>query len=138
MQIVGNPDQETTRECISVTYKNFVHDLSVGASVLIDDGDLALTVVDKNETTLFCEVQNDATLGSRKSVNVPGVRINLPSLTEKTATISFMLLKKISTLLLIHLSVTVRMFLISARYLMHTTVISRLSQKLRTRRVLTI
>ena len=83
VQIVGNPDQETTRECISVTYKNFVHDLSVGASVLIDDGDLALTVVDKNETTLFCEVQNDATLGSRKSVNVPGVRINLPSLTEK-------------------------------------------------------
>ena len=83
VQIVGNPDQETTRECISVTYKDFVRDLSVGASVLIDDGDLALTVVDKNDTTLFCEVQNDATLGSRKSVNVPGVRINLPSLTEK-------------------------------------------------------
>ncbi len=83
VQIVGNPDQETTRECIAVTYKNFVHDLSVGASVLIDDGDLALTVIDKNETTLFCEVQNDTTLGSKKSVNVPGVRINLPSLTEK-------------------------------------------------------
>ena len=45
VQIVGNPDQETTRECIAVTYKNFVHDLSVGASVLIDDGDLALTVI---------------------------------------------------------------------------------------------
>ncbi len=83
VQIIGNPEQETTRECIAVTYKNFVHDLSVGASVLIDDGDLALTVVDKNETTLFCQVENDATLGSRKSVNVPGVRINLPSLTEK-------------------------------------------------------
>lgn len=32
---------------------------------------------------MLCEIQNDATLGSRKSVNVPGVRINLPSLTEK-------------------------------------------------------
>ena len=74
VMIVGNPDQETTRECIAVTYKDFVKDLTVGASVLI---------VDKNDTTLFCEVQNDATLGSRKSVNVPGVRINLPSLTEK-------------------------------------------------------
>lgn len=83
VRMVGNPEQETTRECISVTYKNFVHDLSVGSSVLIDDGDLALTVVSKNDTTLLCEVQNDATLGSRKSVNVPGVRINLPSLTEK-------------------------------------------------------
>ena len=64
--IVGNPEQETTHECIAVSYPGFVHDLSVGANVLID-----------------CEVCNDATLGNRKSVNVPGVRINLPSLTEK-------------------------------------------------------
>ena len=83
VRIVGNPDQETTRECIAVTYSGFVKDLSVGASVLIDDGELELQVVDKNEDTLFCEVKNDAGLGSRKSVNVPGVRINLPSLTEK-------------------------------------------------------
>ena len=81
--IVGNPDRETTHECIAVSYPGFVHDLSVGADVLIDDGDLELRVVDKNEDTLFCEVCNDATLGNRKSVNVPGVRINLPSLTEK-------------------------------------------------------
>lgn len=83
VRIVGNPDQETTHECISVTYPGFVHDLSVGADVLMDDGELELKVIDKNEDTLFCEVCNDATLGSRKSVNVPGVRINLPSLTEK-------------------------------------------------------
>ena len=49
----------------------------------VDDGELALTVTEKTDDTLFCEVMNDATLGSRKSVNVPGVRINLPSLTEK-------------------------------------------------------
>ena len=83
VRIVGNPEQETTHECIAVTYPGFVHDLSVGADVLMDDGELALKVIDKNEDTLFCEVRNDATLGSRKSVNVPGVRINLPSLTEK-------------------------------------------------------
>ena len=83
VRIVGNPAQETTRECIAVTYPGFVHDLSVGADVLIDDGELELKVVEKSEDTLFCEVCNDATLGSRKSVNVPGVRINLPSLTEK-------------------------------------------------------
>ena len=83
VRIVGNPEQETTRECIAVTYPGFVHDLSVGADVLIDDGELELKVVEKNDNTLFCRVCNDATLGSRKSVNVPGVRINLPSLTEK-------------------------------------------------------
>ena len=76
VRIVGNPEQETTHECIAVTYPGFVHDLSVGADVLMDDGELALKVIDKNEDTLFCEVRNDATLGSRKSVNVPGVRIN--------------------------------------------------------------
>ena len=81
--IVGNPEQETTRECIAVTYSGFVNDLSVGADVLLDDGELELRVIDKDENALYCEVCNDATLGSRKSVNVPGVRINLPSLTEK-------------------------------------------------------
>lgn len=83
VRIVGNPEQDTTRECICVSYPNFVRDLSVGAHVLIDDGDLDLVVTDKDENALYCEVCNDATLGNRKSVNVPGVRINLPSLTEK-------------------------------------------------------
>ena len=83
VKIVGNPDLETTRECIAVSYPNFVSDLNIGGTILIDDGDLELEVIDKTNDYLLCEVKNDATLGSRKSVNVPGVRINLPSLTEK-------------------------------------------------------
>ncbi len=83
VKIVGNPNQETVRECIAVSYPNFVQDLSVGGTVLFDDGDLEVRVIEKTNDYLLCEVQNEATLGSRKSVNVPGVRINLPSLTEK-------------------------------------------------------
>lgn len=83
VRIIGNPQQETTRECICVSYPHFVHDLSVGSDVLIDDGELQLKVINKDEEALYCEVCNDATLGNHKSVNVPGVRINLPSLTEK-------------------------------------------------------
>ena len=83
VKIVGNPDLETTRECIAVSYPNFVADLNIGGMILIDDGDLELEVIEKTNDYLLCEVKNDATLGSRKSVNVPGVRINLPSLTEK-------------------------------------------------------
>lgn len=83
VRVVGNPDQSTTTECISVSYLNFVHDLNVGGHILIDDGELEMVVVEKHPDFLLCEVQNEATLGSRKSVNVPGVRINLPSLTEK-------------------------------------------------------
>ena len=83
VKIVGDPSCETTRECIAVSYPGFVKDVHVGGNVLIDDGDLALLILEQTDECLFCEVQNDATLGSRKSVNVPGVRINLPSLTEK-------------------------------------------------------
>lgn len=83
IKVIGNPTQKTTRDCISVSYPDFVKDLNVGDDILIDDGDLDLRVVQKCEDYLLCEAFNDATLGSRKSVNVPGVRINLPSLTER-------------------------------------------------------
>ena len=83
VKIIGNPEQETNRSCIAVSYPLFVEDLKVGGDILIDDGELELRVIEKQEDCLICEVQNEATLGSRKSVNVPGVRINLPSLTEK-------------------------------------------------------
>lgn len=135
VRIVGNPAQETTRECIAVTYPGFVHDLSVGADVLIDDGELELKVVEKSEDTLFCEVCNDATLGSRKSVNVPGVRINLPSLTEKTETIFFMQSKRILISSHIHLYAISKMYLTFVKYWMHTRATLRLLQRLKIRKV---
>lgn len=79
----GDPDQNTTPECICVNYKKFTQEMKVGTMVLIDDGELELKIVEKFDDHLVCEVLNDGTLGSRKSVNIPGVRINLPSLTEK-------------------------------------------------------
>ena len=83
IRMAGNPDQLTNSDCICVSYPHFVQDLQPGNQVLIDDGDLELIVVEKHDDYLLCEVQNDATLLGRKSVNVPGTRINLPSLTEK-------------------------------------------------------
>ena len=83
VKVAGNPEQPTTCECISVSYSRFVNDVNVGGHILIDDGDLELIVTEKDDNYLYCEVQNEAIVGNRKSVNVPGVRINLPSLTEK-------------------------------------------------------
>ena len=77
------PEQETTSDCIYVSYPDIVKDLAVGNVILIDDGDLELNVIEKQAEYLVCEVQNTATLGSNKGLNVPGVSINLPSLTEK-------------------------------------------------------
>ena len=83
VQISGNPEAKTSHEHIYVSYRNFVNDLSVGSDILIDDGDLELRVIEKQADCLVCEALNEASIGSRKSVNVPGVRINLPSLTER-------------------------------------------------------
>lgn len=83
VEVTGNPELKTTRTLIAVTYRDFAKDLKPGDHILIDDGMLGLFVEDKDGQTLTCRVENDATLGSRKSVNVPGVRINLPALTEK-------------------------------------------------------
>jgi pyruvate kinase len=83
LHFVGNPDQLTTSQCISCSYPNLVKDLNTGLDLLIDDGEIDLKVIDKTADFLVCEAQNDGVLGSRKSVNIPGVRINLPTLTEK-------------------------------------------------------
>lgn len=81
--IKPDPEQKTTHDCICVSYPLFVQDVEVGSRILVDDGDLEIEVVAKSADALACVLLNDGTLGSRKSVNVPGVRINLPSLTEK-------------------------------------------------------
>jgi pyruvate kinase len=86
VRIKGGNEGKTSAECIYVSYKNFVNEIKSGSLILIDDGDLELKVIEKQKDSLLLEVLNDAVLGNRKSVNVPGVRINLPSLTEKDKT----------------------------------------------------
>ena len=83
VKIIGNPDVLSNEQCVAVSYKDIVKDLSLGDDILFDDGEIDLKVIEKNEESLICEVLNDGKLGSRKSVNVPGVRINLPALTDK-------------------------------------------------------
>lgn len=83
IHVIGNPDQVSNSSCISVNYPNFVRDLNVDDDILIDDGEIDIKVESKTGEYLVCRVLNDGTVGSRKSVNVPGVRINLPSLTER-------------------------------------------------------
>lgn len=83
IMMTGNPEGKTTGKLICVTYKPFTIDVPEGSAILIDDGDLELRALRKDGELLECLVENDGFLGSRKSVNLPGVKINLPSLTEK-------------------------------------------------------
>ena len=83
LKITGNPDLESSKEMIALTYKNLVQGVSIGTHILIEDGKIEIEVLSKTENYLLCKALNDAEIGSRKNVNIPGVRLNLPSLTER-------------------------------------------------------
>jgi pyruvate kinase len=68
---------------ICVNYKGFVNDLQIGDKILIDDGDIEFTVEKKQFQYLLCRVENSGVAKKKKSINVPGVEIKLPSLSEK-------------------------------------------------------
>jgi len=70
---------------ISMSYKKLAHHLSPGSNVLCADGTISFTVLecDKENGLVRCRCENSAALGERKNVNLPGVVVDLPTLTEK-------------------------------------------------------
>lgn len=66
-----------------VNYDGLVDDISVGDTVLVDNGVMHMKVLEKNANRIRCEVLTAGTLGSRRHINLPGVKVNLPPLTEK-------------------------------------------------------
>ncbi len=83
VKINGNNDPNVSKENFSVNYKAYVNDLKIGNSILIDDGEIELSVIDKNLNELICQVENDGIVKKNKSVNTPSVEIKLPSLSDK-------------------------------------------------------
>lgn len=68
---------------VHINYEDLVSDLRVGERVTVDNGLINLEVLEISEHRLKCRVLDGGTLGSRKHVNLPGVRVNLPSITKK-------------------------------------------------------
>src|ERR1035437_8374887 len=83
IKIIGDPGKKSSPDAIYVTYKDFSSDIPLGSLILMDDGELELRVLRKQGEALECTIENDGMLTSRKSVNIPSVKIQLPSLTEK-------------------------------------------------------
>ena len=78
----GRGNSEEIRS-VDVNYQNLIHDIKVGDTVLVDNGLIRLEVLQKHDAHIRCRVLNPGTLGSRRHINLPGVKINLPSFTEK-------------------------------------------------------
>lgn len=68
---------------LTASYPHFVKDIPVDARILIDDGAVSLLVINKSAKTLVCRVENSGAIGNKKSINVPGVHLNLPTLSDK-------------------------------------------------------
>jgi len=83
VMIKGNPSLNCTSECIYVNYPGFVDEVKIGSQVLIDDGYIILSVIEKDSDMLKCKFETDSLLQSRKSVNVPQAQFKLPSVNKK-------------------------------------------------------
>ena len=67
----------------SIGYKNLYQDVKPGAKILVDDGAIEFEVIEIKGKDVVCKALNTGMLGSRKTVNVPGLALNLPALSEK-------------------------------------------------------
>lgn len=76
-EILGN------KERIFVNYSGLPNDVSLGDILLLDDGLISLKVLEIDATEILCEVVNGGLLSNRKKLNLPGVQLNLPGLTER-------------------------------------------------------
>ena len=68
---------------VSITYKELYNDVEIGNTILINDGTIELRVKEVVEKDIVCEIIQGGYLTNRKSINVPDLVLNLPSITEK-------------------------------------------------------
>ena len=81
-----------------MTYPKLYEEVEAGQIILIDDGLVAIRVEQIKGQEIVCAVENGGTLSANKSINIPGVHISLPALTERTLPTSASAWRTISTL----------------------------------------
>jgi pyruvate kinase len=79
----GTRDSAEEIRSVDVNYQNLVNDISVGSIVLVDNGLLRLEVLAKSDAHIRCRVLIAGQLSSRRHINLPGVKVNLPAFTDK-------------------------------------------------------
>lgn len=83
VRISGNPEGLTSSSEICLNYPFISKAIAPGNRLLIDDGEVGFKVTSVDGETIMAVAENDGRLGSRKSVNLPGVIIDLPAVTER-------------------------------------------------------
>ena len=74
---------EGTKEICSITYKDLPHDVHEGGTIMLDDGLIMLRIEKVTDTDITCTVLNNGKIKTKKGVNVPGVHLSMPYLSQK-------------------------------------------------------
>ena len=76
-------DVEGTKEICSITYKDLPQDVQPGGAIMLDDGLIKLQVQTVNDTDIVCKVLNNGKIKNKKGVNVPGVHLSMPYMSQR-------------------------------------------------------
>lgn len=83
VKVKGDPNKATDKDFLYVSHINFVDEVTAGTCLLIDDGDVELSIDSKEGDYLVCTATNGGTIKGKKSVNVPNTSFTLPALSDK-------------------------------------------------------
>lgn len=83
VRVLGNPNGKTSATEINLNYADIASEVKPGDRMLIDDGEMEFRIIGVDGDVITAEAANDGSIGSRKSVNLPGVAIDLPAVTER-------------------------------------------------------
>ena len=76
-------DVEGTKEICSITYKDLPQDVQPGGTIMLDDGLIKLQIQTVNDTDIVCKVLNNGKIKNKKGVNVPGVHLSMPYMSQR-------------------------------------------------------
>lgn len=80
---IMNGDFEGDEEKFCITYENLYKDVTVGCTILVDDGLIELEVLEIKDKAIRCLIKNDGVIKDKKGINIPGVCVKLPALSAK-------------------------------------------------------
>ena len=83
ISIVARGAEDVESSSIHVNYDDLINDVDIGDIITVDNGLINLEVLSKQERIMQCKVIDGGLLKSRRHVNLPGIRVNLPAITEK-------------------------------------------------------
>lgn len=83
ISVVARGEDDVEASSIRINYENLIDDVAIGDKITVDNGLINLEVLSKEDRVMRCRVVDGGVLKSKRHVNLPGIRVNLPAITEK-------------------------------------------------------